>query len=180
MLTQLALKKVICYDPDTGIFTWRVTRPGAIAGRVAGCERTGTGYIRIRVDYKLYQAHRLAVLYMEGVWPEHEVDHINGIKTDNAWDNIRKCTQSENLKNLKMNSRNKSGYKGVSWNKRMNKWQVQAVLNRETFYLGHYSDVHEAGRVYDRFARKHHGEFYNNTQVAKNLGLDLNMAKASN
>ena len=81
-LTQERLKELLHYDPETGYFTWKISPNNAVkVGSVAGTSMNN--YIRIIIDHKAYLAHRLAFLYMEGYFPEHEVDHINRIRDDN-------------------------------------------------------------------------------------------------
>ena len=92
MLTQARLKKLLSYNTDTGEFRWRVTRRGAArAGSVAGCVRHD-GYVRIAIDGKRYLAHRLAWLYVHGELVP-ELDHANGVRSDNRLDNLRPATR---------------------------------------------------------------------------------------
>lgn len=67
-------------------------------GREAGTKHR-KGYIYIKIGQRKYAAHRLAFMYMEGTWPEHEVDHINRVKDDNRWENLRRVTNLENASN---------------------------------------------------------------------------------
>jgi hypothetical protein len=97
-LTQDILRSLLRYNPTTGEFTWLASQYRIKAGDVAGSKRTD-GYIAIGVGGKLYKAHRLAFLYMEGEFPKDQVDHLNGIKIDNSWANLRKCTPIENMNN---------------------------------------------------------------------------------
>ncbi len=91
-LTQKRLKELLHYDPDSGVFTWKVNRGGiAKAEVVAGCIGSHK-YILINVDRKRYLAHRLAFLYMENHFPVNQVEHINRIKSDNCWGNLRHST----------------------------------------------------------------------------------------
>lgn len=82
MLTQSRLKTILHYDPETGMFRWRVSNGAAKAGRLAGSLRPN-GYLHIGVDCNRYYSHRLAWLYVYGVWPKDQLDHINGIPNDN-------------------------------------------------------------------------------------------------
>jgi hypothetical protein len=79
MITQEELKRVLHYDPDTGVFTRRVTLSSkAKAGDIVGTNMRG--YLQVCIHGKQYRLHRLAWLYVYGVFPEHETDHINGNK----------------------------------------------------------------------------------------------------
>lgn len=114
-LTAERLHEVLNYDIETGHFTWRITRPKAIAGRRAGGLRPN-GYILLRVDYRFDTAHRLAVLWMTGAWPKHPqvVDHINGVRSDNRWINLRCVEPFVNSQNRRgAQSNNKVGLLGV-------------------------------------------------------------------
>lgn len=120
-MNQEYLKSIINYDPETGIFTWRV-KMGSLAtvGKIAGSLHR-EGYVCIMILGKEYKAHRLAFLYMTGSFPI-VVDHINSIKDDNRWGNLRECTKLENAHNRKLSSLNTSGVKGVSWCESKGKW----------------------------------------------------------
>lgn len=114
MITQERLKEVLSYAKETGTFVWTVQLAyRGKQGEVAGCKDL-SGYIVIRIDTKLYLAHRLAFLYEEGSFPLY-IDHINRDKADNRWCNLRKCTMAENLCNTAVASDNSSGVKGLSY-----------------------------------------------------------------
>ena len=138
MLTQARLKELLKYDPKTGLFTWRVSRQGVQVGAVAGYNLRG--YIKIKVDGKHYFAHRLAHLYMEGYFPEYQMDHKKGIRHDNRWKELRHVTPLCNLQNCKKYSTNTSGYNGVSWVRSDRKWRSQIVINHKGIYLGSFDD----------------------------------------
>jgi hypothetical protein len=150
MLTQERLKEVINYNPDTGIFTWvlhtRNTKPGYPAG---GIDIT-TGYVRIAINRKHYQAHRLAVLYMEGYFPEHTVDHKDRVRHHNWYDNLREATKQCQMRNCGMLRKNTSGVKGVHWHDKRSKWAAQIAVNRVISHIGLFASLEEA--CYHRFA----------------------------
>lgn len=159
ILTQEELKAQLHYNEDTGIFTRIkiIKNSHAKIGDVAGNSHH-SGYVFIRVNGKLHQAHRLAFLYMTGNFPVDCTDHINGIKNDNSWRNLREATRSQNMKNRVMTKGNKTGYIGVFENgKRFN---AVARLNGSPNYLGTFKTAEEAHDVYLEFAKKHHGEFF--------------------
>jgi hypothetical protein len=106
----------------------------------------------------MYSAHQLVFLIHHGVIPD-EIDHRNGIKTDNRIDNLRPCTSSQNKGNIGLLRNNRSGYKGVSLNTRSNKWHAQIKINGKQTYLGRFDDPADATRAYNTAAIEHFGEF---------------------
>jgi len=155
-MTQDELKKVLEYDPITGLFTWLIRPSMAVKiGNVAGS--TNDGYVRIKVGPKRYLAHVLVWFYVTGSWPEHEIDHKDGDGTNNRYDNLRPATHGQNMMNKTTWAG--SGYKGVSWSKHTKKYRARIQVNKKTHELGDYKSAVEAAKVYDAAAREHHGEF---------------------
>jgi hypothetical protein len=100
------LKKLVSYDPQTGVFLWSVSpKPGVSAGDIAGSV-SSHGYLRICVKRRFYRANRLAFALQTGRWPEQQVDHINHDKADNRWCNLRDVSQSDNQLNRSGAQRN--------------------------------------------------------------------------
>lgn len=127
------------------------------AARNYGTVYYATRYARLNGKDTTVRMHRVIMNAPRGT----QVDHINGNGLDNRRENLRFCTTKQNLRNRGKNSRNTSGYKGVSWAKHANKWNAQIVVNRKRINLGYYEDVKEAALAYDEAARKYHGEFCN-------------------
>src|SRR6266704_128840 len=99
MLTQQRLKELLSYDPLTGVFLWRVKRCNKMPGDVAGCNKN-RNYTVVYVEGKSYRAHRLAWFYMTGEWPATFLDHRDMNKHNNAWENLRLATKSQNQANI--------------------------------------------------------------------------------
>ena len=159
MITQSELKEVLEYNPDTGLFTWKKTvNSRAVIGSVAGY-KINEGYTQLCIYRKKYRIHRLAFLYMTGEWPNELVDHINQIKDDNRWSNLRQATVSQNNINSKKQKNNKSGYRGVYWDSKNQIWRVQIKYKSKHKYLGRYTDIKEAAEVYKKAALELYGEY---------------------
>ncbi len=143
MITQERLKELLHYDPDTGVFLYIKSRHRIIAGTIAG-HKGRHGHLHLQIDRKKYQCHRLAFLYMTGHFPKHGTDHINGVKDDNRWVNLRDATYKENNRNAKIRSDNSSGFGGVCWHKRSKKWMASIRDDGKNIYLGSYLSKSDA------------------------------------
>jgi hypothetical protein len=109
------IESLLHYDPETGEFTWKVDNRRARKGSVAGTISV-YGYRIIKIKPNFYRAHRLAFLLMTGNDPgELEIDHIDGDRANNRWENIRAASTGQNNRNRKVNRLNKLGIKGVKW-----------------------------------------------------------------
>lgn len=153
------LKRVLTYNPETGIFIWAERTGRRVkAGDLAGA-KTAHGYIAIRVYRKNYLAHRLAYFYVNGKWPEQFIDHINGIRNDNRIENLRQATMLENNRNTKNRVTNTSGFKGVSFNRNTGRWVARLKIKNQRSLRGAYATAEEAGAAYKEFAKQAYGEF---------------------
>lgn len=150
------LRDLIDYDPSTGIFIWK-------EGPIRRGKRAGSlqphGYRRIHVGYVRIWEHRLAWAFVHGAYPDGLIDHINGDRSDNRIENLRQATAETNAANSKTRSDNTSGYKGVSWNRRAQKWQVFIGGSGGRVYLGLFSNPKAAHEAYLMAAKKRFGEF---------------------
>jgi len=145
-LTQERLKELLHYDPKTGIFYRRKKSRRALVGDIAG-HRSTDGYVRISLSCKMYYAHRLAFLYMEGYLPENYIDHIDRDPSNNSWGNLREASQSCNLKNRKLNSNNLSGVTGVHCRNKINThkpWRAHISILGKITQLGRFATKEEA------------------------------------
>ena len=169
-LTADRLRAVLNYDPETGGFTWRVTGRGiAFLGAPAGTKSdSGSGkiYLKIRVDGRLYFAHRLAWLWLHGEWPTDQIDHRDGNGQNNSEANLRPSNQTQNLGNVGRRSFSKEKYKGIT--KHGAQWLAQICHEGNSQYLGLYDDPVSAAKAYDLAAMQKFGSFAKTNQ---SLGL---------
>lgn len=169
-LTQEYLKECLDYNPETGVFTWKV-RPlshfknksimKTINTRQSGKNVKGlhlAGYGIARINRKGYLLHRLAWLYVHGVMPENQIDHINGIRTDNRIVNLRLAVNAENCQNKRIaQSNNKStGLLGASWCSAMKKYKARITKNGNEKTIGYFNTPEEAHEAYIKAKRELH------------------------
>ena len=154
-LTAERLRELLDYDPATGVFTRKVRTTNRIkVGDVAGYLRND-GYIRIKIDGRMHLAHRLAWLYVKGESPPDQIDHRNGIKTDNRIANLRLATHIENMHNRrKPHADNKTGFLGVSPSYGM--FQARIGVNGKIKHIGTFPTPEEAHAAYVQAKRQLH------------------------
>lgn len=139
-IVQEDLLRVLDYNEETGIFTWKTPLSGIVRpGEVAGSLHKERGYVVIFINNIWYAAHRLAYLYMEGKFPDKtlQVDHIDRVRSNNSWNNLRLVTDTENAWNRGLNSNNTSGIKGLSYSGGMyiSQFTANKVIYRKEFKL---------------------------------------------
>lgn len=154
IITQKRLKELLHYDPETGIFKWKIRPANCIQiGDIAGTLNM-YGYISILFKRKHYQAHRLAFLYMTGKIPE-EVDHINHTRNDNRWRNLDESSRKANAKNKGIGKNNTSGVVGVYFNKNAGKWKATIKVNGKGVHLGYFEGIEDARKAKKEAEIKH-------------------------
>jgi len=153
------LKAVLDYSPFSGVFNWKVS-PNS---RVAVGSQAGTvdfwGYRKISYKRKMYKCHKLAWYFMTGVMPDFQIDHEDGIKTNNSWINLRPCNSSNNQANSGLRKNNTSGFKGVSFIKKSGKFMASIKHNYRLKNLGLFDSAEIAAIVYDITAMELFGKF---------------------
>ena len=137
------LRSLFTYDPATGVLRWKVdrshnARAGAEVGHASG------RYRRVSVEDKSYQVHRIAFALMTGRWPKDQLDHINRVKTDNRWENLREATNQENQRNRDRQSNNTSGHSGVVWHSRDQRWHANVKVSGKRIHLGSFKSRDDA------------------------------------
>lgn len=154
-ITQKRLKEVFEYVD--GYFVCKIQRSILQVGDIVGTQRKD-GYVEICVDKKIYLAHRLVFMFFNGYFPK-EIDHINNIRNDNRIENLREVTHTQNQWNHALRKNNTSGYKGVCFNKKNNKWRAQIRHDSKKIYLGMFETPQEAYEAYCNAAITFRKEF---------------------
>ncbi len=113
-------------------------------------------------DGNVYRLHRV-ILGISGT--NIKTDHADRDLLNNRKSNLRACTHQQNTCNRKKSTRNTSGYKGVSLDKRTNKWRAYICVNGNQINLGLFNNNKEAAKVYNKAAIKHHREFASLNQI---------------
>ena len=171
------LRQLLRYDPETGKLFWKERSPemfpvgkrraehtcsiwnASFAGREAFTSIDNHGYAKGTIFQHSYAAHRVAFVLIHGRWPDHQVDHINGIRSDNRSENLREATSSQNKMNSKVRCDNSSGYKGVSFHKASNLWRANIRLNGKQRCIGYFKTAEEANDAYQKASEELHGEY---------------------
>ena len=146
-ITQEQIKEKLKYDPETGVFVWVSAYRKKQIGTIAGCDHKQhtKSYHIIGINYKTYPSHRLAWIYVNGIIPlGFEIDHINGNGLDNRLVNLRCVQRSDNCRNSRKPSHNKSGLCGVSIHKSTGKWRARIHADGKYKSLGLFDNKHDA------------------------------------
>lgn len=159
--SQDDLKRLLRYEPSTGVLFWRKRTEEMFAdtkghsaahtcaqwnSRFAGKEalvKENIGYRCGRLNYQYVLAHRVIWKLMTGQEPI-EVDHIDGDRANNRWKNLRDASSSINGRNSARRSNNTSGVVGVMWNKQKRKWAASLYIDRKITHLGFFPDFDSA------------------------------------
>ena len=155
------LKKLLRYDPETGVFTNRINRAArARKGEVVGCARDD-GYLRVNINGKTYYLHRLAWAFVHGRWPKEKIDHEDRDPGNNRILNLREAGPIDNTCNQKRRKDNASGCAGVHWHKLAGKWQAGVKYAGTFYYLGLFSEYDDAASAASKKRAELHGKFCN-------------------
>lgn len=156
-ITAERLRELLEYNPETGIFRWLVSRGNQIkSGSVAG-SINAAGYVDIRVDGHRYYGHRLAWFYVNGTWPNKDIDHRHHVTSDNRIDKLRDVPRLINQQNQNTPHRNgTSGFLGVSWAKRDKRWTAQIGMMGKIVHLGSFDTPEAAYAAYLEAKRRLH------------------------
>ncbi len=117
------------------------------------------GYLAVLIEKQLCYLHRLAIVAVTGDQPNGQVDHINGNRLDNRWCNLRVCVANRQQWNMKKRKDGSSRFKGVTWNKEIQRWRANLRVNGKVIYGGVHTNEEAAARRYDDLARRYFGQF---------------------
>ncbi len=159
--SQEELLRLLDYNPETGILVWKI-RPAhrVMIGDIAGSVDSSTRYLQIRIKGVLYYSHRLIWKIVTGKDPVGEIDHENGNRQDNRFQNLRDASKHINSKNKCIPSNNYSGVIGVTWHQQGLKWCAAITENREKEHLGLFDNIEDAAAA-RKLAEKAHA-FHDN------------------
>lgn len=167
-LTAEIIREILEYRPLDGVFYWRNEgRAGfnnsAIfhkAGDIAGTKRKVDGRVVIRINGKLYLRYRLAWLWVTGVWPLAEIDHIDGDPTNDRFSNLRDASRTKNQENMRLPQKTKesSAFLGVYANKkgRKKRWRSAISVAGKQISLGAFYNEIDAYEAYVHAKRNLH------------------------
>ena len=160
MMSPSLVREYLDYDPHTGIFIWKVRVGRSVIGSRAG-DVDGKGHRRIGIAGRRFGEHRLAWVWMTGSWPTSgvEVDHINGVGTDNRFGNLRLASRSQNEANTRGHTDSQVGLKGVSFDSRRGTYYARIFVEGQRIWLGRHDCPAAAHLAYIMAADKHFGEF---------------------
>lgn len=172
--SQEYLQECFEYDSETGNLTWK-ERPISHFnsefiskkwnGRFSGKE-TGTtdkkGYHQVKICGIFYKKHRIIWKLVTSDDPiGYEIDHINLIKSDNRFENLRLCSGSQNCHNQYKRNTNTSGHKGVIFDKLSNKWRASFMFENKHVHVGRYDSIDDAVYALSKTRELIHKEFSN-------------------
>jgi len=173
-LSHYRLKELLDYNPETGEFTWRHRRlehlrsgsplwrvaswntqnAGKSAGRI-----NSSGYVLLKIDNRMYRAHRVAWFHVHGTWPRNEIDHIDRNRANNRIANLREATSLENTANTAVRRDSLSQIQGVGFQRHTRKWVARIRYRGREYHLGYFETAEAASAAYRRAKREFHGEF---------------------
>jgi HNH endonuclease/AP2 domain len=149
------LKSRYSYDPVTGVL---VSKFGRWKSQVV-MQTEQQGYVVVRIDKKIFKAHRVIWKMMTGQEPPDEIDHVNNDRADNRWSNLRDATKANNQWNRKAQRSGRAGLKGAQWHERDQRWYSEIRTHGDRVWLGYFETPEEAHDAYVKAARLLHGQF---------------------
>lgn len=153
------LRQRVDYDPETGALIWKACGPEhfssernwrifttRFAGKPVLKRNRGYVVVTLTVNFReqYFEGHRVAWALVTGAWPDHEIDHIDRDRGNNKWSNLRAADHMRNQWNRDLMVTNRSGFRGVHWNKTSGKWVSQIRTGNKTLHLGSFASAEQA------------------------------------
>jgi HNH endonuclease/AP2 domain len=113
----------------------------------------------IKIDGRVYRAHRVVFAYVAGEWPDGQLDHEDRNKDNNRLGNLRSCTNLQNQLNRGLQTNNRSGFKGVRWRRGHRNWCAEIYVSGKQLCLGYFPTRELAAIAYLNAALQYHGDF---------------------
>jgi hypothetical protein len=156
VMDENLVRELFDYDGKRGVLVWKQrslehfvsvrawkARNARYAGKDAG-HQDGDGYTYIVTNGRRWLAHRLIWLFVTGELPNEQIDHVDGHRSNNRFENLREVTLSQNSRNRKQPVNNSSGRIGVVWDGSRRKWLSQIRFSGRLRHLGRYSRFEDA------------------------------------
>src|SRR5687768_7944839 len=153
------LRELFSYDPLTGVLSWK-SNPKFKGLPVGRCGTIGRcGYLMVGIDRNYFLSHRIIWKMVTGCEPQDQIDHIDGDRLNNRFDNLREASNGQNRCNIKIQKNNKSGFKGVCWEASHKAWKAYISHNGTQRKLGRFKDLSSAVEAVRCERERLHGEF---------------------
>jgi hypothetical protein len=149
------------FEYRDGVLFWKSTRSTRkdIIGKKVGSPNSG-GYLITKINGQQFLVHRIIYQMFNGEMP-NTLDHIDGNRINNKIENLRPATLLQNAYNKKNYLNNKTGIKGVSFNRQCGKYFARCQVNKKQNWLGFFETSEQAENAVQKFRKQHHGEFAN-------------------
>lgn len=144
MIDQETVKKLFHYDAQSGMLLWRNGNGRNVKPWQQANSLNSNGYYAVKINGINYSVHRIIWLYVNGKFPNGDIDHKNRIRNDNRLCNLRDVSRTDNAQNISLPRHNKSGHIGVSWFKKHKAWTVYIKVNKKNKWLGCYKNLNDA------------------------------------
>jgi hypothetical protein len=153
------LSRFVKCDTAAGAFTWLVRAPDMVpsrttrsaaawnkrfSGKSVKLQDHGRGYLKFKVCGSYVSAHRAVWAFHYGQWPQHQIDHIDGDRSNNRIANLRDVIGAENCKNKKTYRTSRSGVAGVFWSAKGKCWCARIFVCGRLLWLGSFATMEDA------------------------------------
>jgi|688.fasta_scaffold311317_2 hypothetical protein len=156
----LELRKLLRYEPETGFLYW-LPRPVSMftckcsqhrwnmrfAGQQALTAKMEAGYLKGTILNRQILAHRAVWAFVNGEWPQHQIDHIDGNRENNRIENLRDVPEVLNHRNIARKRKTTAPYNGVTQDKRTGRWVARIHYDGLSRHVGVFDTLYEAIRA---------------------------------